>query len=178
MSILHIPVRAWRPDSVPAAIGMLAEFVEANCSNIEGIELFKFPNDLSERFENENPDAIGFSNYVWNYRLSYRFIEVIRKAFPDTTIVWGGPNAPSDNAELKQFLEAHPAVDFYLVKEAEIALAKLISQLQHHNFNLEELDFDQIPNLVYRSGGEVYVSSDLQRVMDLSSGPHLSERTP
>ena len=165
-------------DAVPAAIGMLAEFVEANCNSFVQIELFKFPEDLTARFEEECPNIIGFSNYVWNYRLSYKFIEEIKTQYPEIITIWGGPNAPSDHGELQDFLETHPAVDFYIIKEAELALSMLVNELQACGFAAPKVNCSALPNIVFRDQHKAVVSNDLQRVMDLSTipSPYLSGR--
>lgn len=165
-------------DAVPAAIGMIAEFVEYNCANIAPIEIFKYPDDLSHKIKTSQPDVIGFSNYVWNSNLSYTFIEAIKEKYPDIVVVWGGPNAPSEEEELIGFLENHSAVDFYIVKEAEIAFAKLITELQACQYKVSDVDGTKLPNAVFRKNGLVKVSNFLERVMDLESvpSPYLSGR--
>ena len=61
-------------DVVPAAIGMIAEYIEEQIPSLEKIKLYKYPEKLSEDLSNSHPDLIGFSNYVWNSALSDAFM--------------------------------------------------------------------------------------------------------
>ena len=164
-------------DAIPAAIGMVAEFTEKFIENLKPIKIFKFPETLNEALINSTPDIIGFSNYVWNYRLSYQFLSEIKLKYPNTITIWGGPNAPSNNQELIEYMNLHKKVDFYIVKEAEVAFAKLIEKLIYKS-SLKNEDFLELPNLVFRDKNKVIISNKLERVMDLESipSPYLSGR--
>lgn len=164
-------------DAIPAAIGMVAEFTEKFIENLKPIKIFKFPETLNEALIKSTPDIIGFSNYVWNYRLSYQFLSEIKLKYPNIITIWGGPNAPSNDQELIEYMDLHKKVDFYIVKEAEVAFAKLIEKLIY-NSGLKNEDFLELPNLVFRDKNKVMISNKLERVMDLESipSPYLSGR--
>ena len=173
-------------DVVPAAIGMLAEYVESKLPNLPKIKLVKFPEDLSLELKKGKPDLIGFSNYVWNSSLADAYIRRIKEVYPDTITLMGGPNFPTDKEEQRIYLTERPSLDFYIVKEGEHALYKLIeffinrkirsiSQISLNDFKNVLTEF---PNLVYKKD-DIFVSSNkLERVMDLSQipSPYLSGR--
>ncbi len=56
-------------DVFPAAVAGMIEY-EQNILDAPIIaKVFKFPENLSNALENERPDIIGFSNYIWNCNL-------------------------------------------------------------------------------------------------------------
>ena len=173
-------------DVVPAAIGMLAEYIESKITSLPKIKLVKFPEDLSLELEKGRPDLIGFSNYIWNSSLSDVYVNRIKEIYPETITLMGGPNFPTDKNEQKNYLTERPWLDFYIVKEGEHALFKLIeffieknitsiNQISSEDFQKNLIDF---PNLVYKKNNIFVSSNKLERVMDLSQipSPYLSGR--
>ena len=76
-------------DVVPAAIGMLAEYLEKQIETPElDIKLFKYPEDLIKEIElGQSPDLFGASNYIWNHNLSSLFCKILKKINSKTIIV-------------------------------------------------------------------------------------------
>ena len=98
----------------------------------------------------------------------------------------GGPNFPTDKEEQRIYLTERPSLDFYIVKEGEHALYKLVDFFINRKISsinqLSTDDFQNVlteyPNLVYKKD-DIFVSSNkLERVMDLSQipSPYLSGR--
>ena len=117
---------------MPAAIGEIATYCESQISLPSAIRLFKYPEKLINALRTEQPKVIGFSNYVWNLELSYRFAEVIKAKFPRTIVVMGGPNFPLSKEHQESFLRSRPAIDFYIEKEGEVPFCDLIRCLMEH----------------------------------------------
>ena len=92
---------------MPAAVGSLGAFLLENTNGPLDIEIYKYPQKLIEdleRWHNNRPvQIVGFSNYVWNLNLSLAFADVIKKHFPETIIVFGGPNFPDEPDDKKNF---------------------------------------------------------------------------
>ena len=61
-------------------------------------------------------DLVGFSAYVWNARLSLAIARELKRARPETIVVFGGPQVP-DRSEA--FLREHPYVDLACHGEGE-----------------------------------------------------------
>ncbi len=158
-------------DVIPASIAMIAEYVEAAVAGIPPIRLFKYPEKLCRAFEDDHPDIIGFSSYVWNSSLSLAFAREIRALFPDTLIVFGGPNFPMDPDEQRATLQASPWVDFFVVKEAEHAFARLVEAWRTGSADRDNL-CKTVPNLVYLdSQGSLRVSPIVERLLNLEMIP-------
>jgi radical SAM superfamily enzyme YgiQ (UPF0313 family) len=127
-------------DVIPQAIGSIASYLHNNIKLEEQIKLFKYPEKLIDCLEsNPIPDVIGFSNYIWNFDLSYRFCEIIKEKYPDIITIFGGPNFPIIEEEFKSFLIAHPKIDFYIQKEGEIAFLELIKSIYDLKFDKEKV---------------------------------------
>ena len=162
-------------DVVPAAIGMIAEYTEQRLPSLEKIKLFKYPEDLSKELSKSPPDLIGFSNYIWNSSLTDSFMRQIKKIYPDTITVAGGPNFPTDENEQEFYLKNRPWIDYYIIKESEHAFSVLIENLIN-KVSVEELL--NTPNLITLKGENFFSSKKIERITDLTKipSPYLSGR--
>ncbi|WP_016753420.1 B12-binding domain-containing radical SAM protein [Leptospira kirschneri] len=137
-------------DVFPYGVAMVGAYLKAHHADEVEIEIFKFPNDLSAALEKRRPDIIGFSNYSWNFYLSYDFAERIKKRFPEIVIVFGGPNYGLSSLEKERFWKEYKKIDFYIVGEGEVSFTKLFLKLKEYSFNVSAL----------KSAGEVLGSCD------------------
>jgi radical SAM superfamily enzyme YgiQ (UPF0313 family) len=165
-------------DTMPNAIGCIATYLEERVQLAEPVKLFKYPEKLvSELEKGKFPRVIGFSNYVWNLKLSYGFAEVIKNQHPETIVVFGGPNFPTIPADQEIFLRSHPAIDFYVMKEGELAFMRLVESLINSDFDIEKVKKELIPSMqsISKDGGAQF-SSTIERIMDLTEipSPYLS----
>jgi radical SAM superfamily enzyme YgiQ (UPF0313 family) len=123
-------------ESFPLGVSLLASYVQSQGILPGPIRLFKYPEALAEALaESGPPKVLGFSHYVWNARLSRHFAEAVKRVAKDTVIVFGGPHFPIDMDKKEEFLRAHPAIDFYVEHEGEVALTKLLEILSSNDWN-------------------------------------------
>jgi putative methyltransferase len=73
----------------------------------------------------EQPDVVGLSCYVWNFRRHMKLASLVRQRFPNCLIVAGGPHIPNRPGT---FLEEFPFVDVLVHGEGEQAFAELLRQ--------------------------------------------------
>ena len=66
-------------DTIPINIGFISSFVNRKLGDKVDIELFKYPNDLLKRVEQDPPDILGLSNYSWNSNLSEYFAKITKE---------------------------------------------------------------------------------------------------
>ena len=90
------------------------------------IQIFKHPEKFIDIFLSHKPKLVGFSNYVWNFELSYELAKEIKQHSPETVIVFGGPNFPLDDQSREKWLKKHSAIDVYIIGEAEQAFTDII----------------------------------------------------
>lgn len=159
-------------DVMPAAVGHIASYTRQYFSGDVDIRLFKFPEKLAAALEaGERPDVIGFSNYIWNLSLSAAFAALIKKHAPGVVTVMGGPNYPTTAAEQEEFLRAHTMIDFYVVKEGELAFAKLVETLAAEEFDPARVPAD-LPSLHRIQHDGTFVAAALEdRITDLAAIP-------
>ena len=128
-------------DVMPAAIGSIAAYVQQELGITA--RLFKYPEKLAAALETDMPDLIGFSNYIWNFRLSYAFAEQIKEIAPSTIVVFGGPNFPIEIDKKDAFLQSYPAINYYTEHEGEIAFTGYLGMLQCYIGAM----YDMVPRL-------------------------------
>lgn len=137
------------------------------------LSLYKYPDHFSRALEEEIPTVVGFANYAWNMRLSIELAKRIKKAAPQTIIVFGGPNYPSTRLEQEEFVKALPEIDFFIYKEGEAAFVELIEKLAAKDFDAEKLKAtgEEIGNVHYVWNGRFIAGPLLPRVNDLDDVP-------
>lgn len=135
-------------DTMPMAIGCIAEYTEKRLGLTTKIPLYKYPEDLIKELETGPiPRILGFSNYVWNLSLSSEIAKIVKLLVPQTVVVFGGPNYPTTDEERQDFLAQHPEIDFYVVGEGEGAFADLTEALLANNFYTEAVKQLALPSV-------------------------------
>ena len=158
-------------DNIPYGIGCVASFAEKILEFKNPIKLFKYPNTLNEALKNDDvPNIIGFSNYVWNCELSLVFAKKIKEQYPEIIIVFGGPNYPLTKSEQKQFLINNPQIDFYIPKEGELAFTNLITFLINSNFDKSKVK-NNLRSVHSQNNNETFLTEELPRLPNLSLAP-------
>ncbi len=159
-------------DLIPQAVGGIATFTETRVDLANLIRVFKYPEKLAQALSEDGiPDVIGFSNYIWNASLSYAIAERIKEVAPDTITIFGGPNFPIVDAEAEAYLRARPAIDFYVVKEGELAFSRLIEKLTEPGMCADSIH-GTIPSVHSIDKENVYHNPDtIERLRDLAVIP-------
>lgn len=121
----------------PLAIGLVGAYLKKHLQDDVDIELFKDPAELDRRLQAAPPDIVGFSNYSWNEQLSLAFAARIKAISPKTVVVFGGPNYGLENDEIAAYWANRPPVDFYVVKEGEAAMLRLVNALRQNDFDVD-----------------------------------------
>lgn len=110
--------------------------------------------DLKEiLFKREDPKEVvsrmkdvyvaGFSCFLWNKNHSLAIAEEIKKKFPESLIVLGGPSIPKEDVLVKDFLNKNDYVDVIVLDEGEEVFVNLCK-------NYSKKDLSKIPGIIYR----------------------------
>ncbi len=160
-------------DVFPYGVAMVGAYLKAHHSDEVEIELFKFPDDFARALEKRKPDMIGFSNYSWNFYLSYEFSEHIKEKYPETVIVFGGPNYGLNRAEKENFWRDFPQIDFYITGEGEVSFTNLYEKLKAHSFDVRTLKASGTPlgSCDYLHEGKIVTNALTLRVKTLNELP-------
>ena len=71
----------------------------------------------------EHPNIVGFSNYIWNINYNLALAQAIKEKWPETIIVFGGPEVPD---VIGSFLIENPFVDIAVHQEAEYTFRQIL----------------------------------------------------
>lgn len=111
------------------------------------------------------PDVIGFSCYIWNWRQVQELLEELPKVLPHTQIWLGGPEVSYDADKL---LGRFPCVKGIMVGEGEAVFRELMGYYTYQG--KEPVYLKDVPGLCLRSG-----YTPPQGPVDLSAIPFLYE---
>lgn len=155
---------------MPNAVACVGAYANKMLGDEIEVHIFKRPDKFISAVRERKPDIVGFSNYAWNHALSFAFAKALKAYSPNTIAIFGGPNYPLEQDRQAAFLRDHPEMDFYVVKEGEIAFASLVGSLIAGNFDLDA-DYD-IPSVHHiGKGGRVHLPAPAARIKDLSVVP-------
>tara|TARA_Y100000590_G_scaffold49633_1_gene52453 strand:+ start:11295 stop:13334 length:2040 start_codon:yes stop_codon:yes gene_type:complete len=156
----------------PLGASCVYSYAKKNLGKDFNFKLFKFPSKLNEELIKKSPKVLGFSNYKWNFELSYKFAVLAKQRDPELITVWGGPNFPIDLNEKIDFLKKWPAIDFSIELEGELGFVDLIEKLSKYNFKASDLkkNREKIINTCYLHENEL-VSGPINRIKDVNIVP-------
>lgn len=162
----------------PYGISLVASYAKKNFDNEIEVDIFKHPNNLKHYLEKKTPEIMCFSSYHWTTNLSQNFAQQIKKRYPGTIIIFGGPNFPLDRGEKQNFLEKYSAIDFFIEFEGEKAFVELIKIIITYEFNINKIKKRgiRIPNCHYIYNKKMISGPILPRLVDLDEipSPYLS----
>jgi radical SAM superfamily enzyme YgiQ (UPF0313 family) len=121
-----------------------------------------FPAWVAPKILASGSDIYGFSSICSSYPLTIRIAECIKRERPETTILFGGPQASVVDRET---LAAFPFVDFVLRGEAERSLPLFLNEWSGRR------NFAAVPGLTYRSPFGVVRNASAPVIDDLDSLP-------
>ena len=142
-----------------------------------GLKLFKFPNDLNLHLKKKFPAILSFSNYSWNFEISYKFAQQAKKINPNLIIIFGGPNFPTVEDEKIKFFKKRPAIDFYIELEGESGFVDLCKTIIDFNFDIKKIKTTKVKivNTCYLAENE-FIHGPLERIKNVNMipSPYLS----
>jgi len=151
----------------PLSIGLISAYLKEKIGKHIDIELFKYPNELSDALIKAPPKIVGFANYSWNFALSRAYAEQIKLLWPDTIIIFGGPNYGLTEEETDFFWKRNSnIIDFNVVREGEEAFLNLYKLLAENGMNAKALKEKQISigNVHYFLNEKLIKGEDLPRI--------------
>lgn len=136
------------------------------------VELAEFtinesPESILEGIWKRQPEVIGFSCYIWNWKLIREILTELPKILPDTDIWLGGPEVTYDGPGL---LKEFPQVTGIMVGEGEVTFREVLEQYVWGEKGTVSDRFGHIPGLCLASG---YTA--VRELTDLTTLPFLYE---
>ena len=100
---------------VNLAVRLLKSMMPENTQIVESTLQEPIPSILS-RILIHQPQAVGFSGYLWNKEIIFKLVDSLKALSPELIIFLGGPEF---SYEGQAFLAEHPEVDFLILGEGE-----------------------------------------------------------
>ncbi|HEB12275.1 MAG TPA: B12-binding domain-containing radical SAM protein [Actinobacteria bacterium] len=151
-------ISKWGYKGVPIGLLSMASYLESVGHQVRVIDTMMYPKDRVEESTIELAawaDCVGFSVMTTQVSHALSLSELIKKAVPGITVIWGGIHSTL----FPEQTETDPAVDFVVYGEGEEPMRDLIKYLRGEKIKLRD-----IPNLVYREGATVVKTEPLNRV--------------
>jgi radical SAM superfamily enzyme YgiQ (UPF0313 family) len=157
----------------PMGIGLIAANLLHQLPELVEVELFKYPDDLNEALKRRIPRLIGFSNYSWSCSLGQEYAARIKQRFPKTVVVSGGPNYGTSPEEHLDYWTRYPYLDFYVMKEGEVAIVELVKTLAKFDFDVQAMKRAgvEVSSCHYFQDGKVMEPALTPRIKDLNQLP-------
>lgn len=151
---------------LPYAVGILQAYAQKYAQKPERYE-FMLPVysrvPVREAVENlQDASIVAFSTYVWNIKISLEIARRIKQDYPETLIVFGGPQVP-DRCEA--FLRQNPFIDVACHGEGEVVFLELLE-------SYPECNWGEIPSISFiDKKGEFIHHPKGSRIQDISIVP-------
>lgn len=164
--------------TVPYAIACVGSYAKGVLGDTVSLRLFRSPDELAEAVIEAPPDLMAFSNYAWNATLTYEYARRIKALSPRTVVILGGPHYPTEPDRQHAYLTDHPAVDFYVQQEGEVAFARLLQALLAHGLDADALKAagTEIAGCHYVHAGRLVHPAPGEKIrnLDLIPSPYLN----
>ena len=150
----------------PYTVGLLQAYIEEHAKFSERYEFLPFIYSRIPVEEGVNrllsANIVGFSTYVWNFRLSLEIARRLKKQKPEILIVFGGPQVP-DEAEV--FLSQFPFIDVVCHGEGEQVFCSIVE-------SYPSKDWGDIPSISYFDDNGAFINHpQAPRIKDLDIIP-------
>ena len=155
---------------LPYSVGMLKSFALKDEKILQNFKFKEFI-FLREKIADMvakigNVDIFGISCYVWNWSLSLKLAEEVRKSNPNCLIVFGGPQVPNNVSE---FFDDYSFIDLVVHGEGEITFQEILNRYCDGGIKaLKEINGTTFHD---RSIGKAYQSQSRPRITDLNIIP-------
>jgi len=157
--------------SAPLALGYIAATLDEEFGKNCRIELVRDRDEVLSRLRSERYDVVAATNYVWNTRLSNKYLEIAKSLQPNVVTIQGGPHFQLDEDDVAaDYLREYPAIDYYVHGEGETTMVALIEKLFGGGaLDSQEPGVSFLRDDVYLNGGR----RERRRDLDTIPSPHL-----
>lgn len=148
--LVHNAIKSRDEWMIPLNVLYISATLEKLFADKVRVRVFKFPGPLLEAIDQEPPDIIGVSNYIWNHELSMAVLNYAKERSPQTVAVMGGPNI-TETADGLRKLFSSVACDYYVKGDGEAPFATLVEAILQTGRDLEKLNLAPgLPGVWYR----------------------------
>jgi radical SAM superfamily enzyme YgiQ (UPF0313 family) len=138
-------------DCMPLGVAYLKAVMDRDLPEVHS-RLFAYPHRLHDALQNETPDVLMLSNYVWNEELSFAFARIAKLIKPNILTVMGGPNIPIEPERQIAYVSAHPEIDVYILGEADFLATDVTKHFIDAGLDIKALASRKMSSAIYRDG--------------------------
>ncbi len=158
---------------LPYAIGLLQGYAQSRLAEPDsvkfGLPVYRRmpPDDAVQMLAGSR--ILFFSVYLWNHALSSEIARRYRQLYPETVIVFGGPQVPENSERLIRFMQEHPWVDLACYTEGEEPFLRILE-------NFHPRLWQQVPGVAFRTNSSIEITAPPARLEELDQipSPYLS----
>ncbi|HEY3442718.1 MAG TPA: radical SAM protein [Paludibaculum sp.] len=136
-------------DCMPLGVAYMKAVMDRDLPEVES-RLFVYPEKLWKALQEDAPDVLMLSNYMWCEALSLQFATLFKRLKPNGLVVMGGPNIPIEEERQKQYLSQHSQVDLYVLGEGDFLAAEVVRHYLDAGKDLKRFRERAIPSCAYR----------------------------
>lgn len=136
-------------DCMPLGVAYMKAVMDRDLAEVSS-RLFVYPEKLWDAIQENPPDVLMVSNYMWCEALSFHLARLLKRVRPDALVVMGGPNIPIEEDRQKEYLAAHPEIDLYVLGEGDFLAAEVVRHYLDSGKDLERFRLRAIPSCAYR----------------------------
>jgi radical SAM superfamily enzyme YgiQ (UPF0313 family) len=163
-------------DCMPLGVAYIKAVMDRDLPEVES-RLFAYPDPLWNALQDNPPDVLMVSNYLWNEALSFHFSKLAKRIRPDMLVVMGGPNIPIEESRQIDYFNQHPEIDLYVLGEGDFLATEVLRHYLDAGMSIDKLGERDIPSSIYRRpDGQTVVHKmfDRKKEVDEIPSPWLS----
>jgi len=154
--------------AIPLAIGLIGSYLKSKLPQVE-LTTMKLASSIIKYLENEKPDVLGITNYLWNTNLANRISRFARESNPELLLIFGGPEISPNNLDKDVFKRKYLHADLLVQLEGEVAFTNIIKTYLDVGKNRKKVR-EHIANLgncfYVHDSGELVEGPKLSRIED------------
>lgn len=158
-------------DCMPLGVAYMKAVMDRDVPEVAS-RLFVYPEKLLAAMQEQPPDVLMLTNYMWCEALSFQFARLARAIKPDMLIVVGGPNIPVEKERQSRYLEEQPDVDVYALGEGDFLAAEIVKRYLDAGMDRGKLGDAGLPSSVFRrSDGSIHHETSWERHKEIDEIP-------
>jgi radical SAM superfamily enzyme YgiQ (UPF0313 family) len=136
-------------DCMPLGVAYMKAVMDRDLPEVQS-RLFAYPDRLWDALQENQPDVLMLSNYLWNEALSFHFAELAKKVRPEMLVVMGGPNIPIEEFRQLDYFNQHPEIDVYVLGEGDFLAAEVVRRYLDAGMSVQKMGVGEVPSSIYR----------------------------
>ena len=148
-------------DCMPLGVAYMKAVMDRDLPEVH-TRLFAYPDRLLAALEEQPPDVLMLSNYMWNEWLSFHFATVAKRLRPETLVVMGGPNIQLEPERQVAYFATHPEIDVYVLGEGDFLAADVVRHFLAADRSISRLGDGELESCLYRRPDGSVVRSEMR----------------